>query len=88
MSAPRASVLFPPGAMHEALTEVADPAGSDDAPVRRETPLPWKTVVVLGIVVLSDSISGTVIFPFQGFMVDDFRIAASTSQIGMHRCAC
>ena len=71
--------------MHEAPTaEVPDLVGSEDAPTRTERPLPWKTVIVLGIVILSDSISGTVIFPFQGFMVDDFHIAASTSQVGMH----
>ena len=69
--------------MHEApVDDEADLKSSRDAPVRIETPLPWKTVLVLGIVILSDSISGTVIFPFQGFMVDDFRIADSTTQIG------
>lgn len=70
--------------MHEASEVDTAAAPLEDVSLRVETPLPWRTVMVLGIVILSDSISGTVIFPFQSFMVDDFHISKNKAEVGMH----
>eukprot|EP00760_Papus_ankaliazontas_P037208 PhM_4_TR8441/c0_g1_i6/m.51259 len=48
------------------------------------TPLPLRDLFVLGVVMVNESLSVCVIFPFVGYLVDTFHVADSKDSVGYY----
>eukprot|EP00760_Papus_ankaliazontas_P037200 PhM_4_TR8441/c0_g1_i1/m.51252 len=51
---------------------------------RKATPLPLRDLFVLGVVMVNESLSVCVIFPFVGYLVDTFHVADSKDSVGYY----
>ncbi|CAG8443190.1 1377_t:CDS:2 [Gigaspora rosea] len=52
--------------------------------IRKETPLPKMTIFVLSVIVFSEPMNSTILFPFIYFMVRDFGVSDDDKEIGRY----
>ncbi|KAF0387778.1 MFS general substrate transporter [Gigaspora margarita] len=52
--------------------------------IRKETPLPKTTIFVLSVIVFSEPMNSTILFPFVYFMVRDFGVSDDDKEIGRY----